>query len=129
MENNQNYTAGLERLNQLNAEAVPKMLALGDLGRYVIEFGFGEIFERGSLNLREREMLTIAILTVLGSREPQLKLHIQAGLKIGIEPKVIEEVIIQTVPYAGFPTAMNAMRLFNGVVADLGSKQDVEVTE
>ncbi|WP_052947629.1 carboxymuconolactone decarboxylase family protein [Aneurinibacillus tyrosinisolvens] len=46
-----------------------------------------------------------------GGREPQLRVHIGAALNVGITAKEIEEIIIQTVPYAGFPTAINAMNI------------------
>lgn len=116
MKKNENYYAGLKTLETLNSKSVPFMQSLGDLGDYVIEFGLGEILEREALSLIEREKLTIAILTALGGREPQLELHLEAALEIGIEPKIIEEIIIQTVPYAGFPTAINAMSLFNKIL-------------
>lgn len=117
MNHNKKYKDGLQVLKQLNEKAIPNITSLGDLGRYVIEFGFGEIFKRERLTIREREIATIAILTVLG-REPQLKLHFKAALNNGFNLNEIEEIIIQTIPYAGFPTAMNAMNLMNQLTED-----------
>ena len=51
------------------------------------------------------------MLTCLSGREPQLRVHINAGLNVGLTKKEIEEIIIQTVPYTGFPTAINAMNI------------------
>jgi 4-carboxymuconolactone decarboxylase len=111
------YSKGLMKLAEVDGKAGEEVVApLGDLGRYIVEFAFGDIYNRGTLNLREREMATIAMLTVLGGREPQLRVHIGAGLNVGLTPEEIEEIIIQTVPYAGFPTAINAMHVLKEMV-------------
>lgn len=105
------YQRGVEQLAKVDGKVGEEVVApLGDLGRYIVEFAFGDIYSRGGLSLREREIATVAMLTVLG-RETQLKVHIAAALNVGLTPKEIEETIIQTVPYAGFPTAINAMTI------------------
>ncbi len=91
--------------------------SLGDLGRYIVEFAFGDIYNREGLGLREREIATVALLTALGGREPQLRVHVQAALNVGLTAPEVEEIILQTVPYAGFPTAINALRVLREVVA------------
>jgi len=91
---------------------------LGDLGRYIVEFSFGDIYSREGLSLRDRQIATVAMLTVLGGREPQLRLHLGAALNVGLSAQEIEEIILHTVSYAGFPTAINAMRLLQDVFAE-----------
>ncbi len=61
-----------------------------DLARYVVEFPFGDIFSRPGLDLKTREMITIAALTTLGNAEPQLKDHIHGALNMGC---TTEEII------------------------------------
>jgi 4-carboxymuconolactone decarboxylase len=73
--------------------------ALGDLGRYNVEFAFGDIYSRDGLGVREREMATVAMLTVL-DRGPELRVHIGAALNVGVTSREIEELIIQTVIHA-----------------------------
>jgi 4-carboxymuconolactone decarboxylase len=80
-----------------------------DLGRYIVEFGFGDVYSRPGLSLRERELATIAALTVLGTAMPQLKVHIAAGLHVGLSRDEILEAIIQMSLYAGFPAALNGV--------------------
>jgi 4-carboxymuconolactone decarboxylase len=90
---------------------------LGDLGRYVIEFAYGDIYTRTVMSEREREIGAIAVLTVLG-REMQLGVHIRTALKLEMTIKEIEEVILQTVTYAGFPTALNAISVLRQVQSE-----------
>ncbi|MFX8203601.1 carboxymuconolactone decarboxylase family protein, partial [Acinetobacter baumannii] len=78
-----------------------------DLGRYIVEFGFGDVYSRPGLTLREREIATIAALTALGNAAPQLKVHIAAGLNVGLTRQEITETILQMALYAGFPAALN----------------------
>lgn len=88
----------------------------GDLGRYVVEFAYGDVYSRPGLSLRDREIASVALLTAMGGREPQLKVHLNAALEAGLTPAELEEVVIHTVPYAGFPTAINAMRALREVL-------------
>lgn len=111
------YERGLEKLAEVDGTAGEEVVGpLGDLGRYIVEFAFGDIYSRDGLSLREREIATVAMLTVLAGREPQLRVHLGASLNVGVTAAELEEVIIQTVPYAGFPTAINAMNLLRSVV-------------
>jgi 4-carboxymuconolactone decarboxylase len=80
-----------------------------DLARYIIEFAFGEIYSRPGLDLKSREIATVAALTALGNAEPQLKAHIHGALNVGCTRQEIIELIIQMAVYAGFPAALRAM--------------------
>ena len=80
-----------------------------DFARYLIEFPFGDIYSRPGLNYRDREIATIAALTALGHARPQLKVHIEAGLNVGLTREEIVEVIMQMAVYAGFPAALNGL--------------------
>lgn len=80
-----------------------------DFARYVLEFSFGDIYSRPGLDLRAREIATIAALTALGNASPQLKVHIEAGLNVGLSREEITEVMMQMAVYAGFPAALNGL--------------------
>ena len=75
----------------------------------MIEFSFGDIYSRPGLDLRAREIATIAALTALGNASPQLKVHIEAGLNVGLSREEITEVMMQMAVYAGFPAALNGL--------------------
>lgn len=80
-----------------------------DFARYLIEFPFGDIYSRPGLDLRRREIATVAALTALGNATPQLKVHIAAALHVGLTQKEIIEVMMQMAVYAGFPAALNGL--------------------
>ena len=110
------YERGLEKLAEVDGTAGKEVVEpLGDLRTYIVEFGFGDIYTREGLSLRDREIATVAMLTVLAGREPQLRLHLGAALNVGLTQAEIE-VIIHTVTFSGFPTAINAMNTLHSVV-------------
>lgn len=108
------FERGKRALSEIDGGAGEKVIAAladisPDFARYVIEFPFGDIYSRPGLNLRDREIATIAALTALGNAAPQLKVHIEAGLNVGLSREEIVEVIIQMAVYAGFPAALNGL--------------------
>lgn len=112
------YEKGLANLALISGKAGEEAVApLGDLGRYIVEFAYADIFSRELLSVREREIATVAVLTAMGARETQLRVHFQAARKAGVTVDELKEIIIQTVPYAGFPTAINATNLLNELVS------------
>jgi 4-carboxymuconolactone decarboxylase len=111
---NSRFERGLERLKEIDGAAGERVLEsladiCPDLGRYIVEFGFGDVYSRPGLDLKQREIATIAALTALGTATPQLKVHIAAGLNVGLSREEIVETIVQMSLYAGFPAALNGM--------------------
>lgn len=105
---------GQRALAEIDGDAGAKVIdALADIApdfaTYVFEFPFGDIYCRPGLDLRAREIATIAALTALGNAAPQLKVHIEAGLNVGLTREEITEVVIQMAVYAGFPAALNGL--------------------
>lgn len=88
-----------------------------DFATYLIEFPFGDIYSRTGLDLRAREIATIAALTAMGNAAPQLKVHIEAGLNVGLSHDEIIEIIMQMAVYAGFPAALNGLSVAKEVFA------------
>ena len=80
-----------------------------DFANYVFEFSFGDIYSRPGLDLRAREIATIAALTAMGTATPQLKVHIEAGLNVGLTKEEITEIMMHMSVYAGFPAALNGL--------------------
>lgn len=108
------YERGAELLNQIDGSGGEKVIRslqdiAPDLGKYIIEFAFGDIYSRKELDIQEREIITITSLLTCGGCEPQLKVHINASLNVGISPEKIVETFMQCVPYVGFPRVLNAI--------------------
>lgn len=106
------YIRGLAKLKEIDGHAGERVLealkdVAPDLARYVIEFGFGDIYSRGTLSLKEREIATVAALVALGNALPQLKVHIHGALNVGCSRPEVVEIMIQMAAYAGFPAALN----------------------
>jgi len=95
-----------------------------DLGRYTIEFAFGEVLSRPGLDLKSREIATVAALTALGNARPQLVAHIGAALTVGCTQEEIIEIMIQMAVYAGFPAAFNGIAAAKEVFKRRTEEQD-----
>lgn len=123
------YREGLATLERIDGEAGRKVIdslqaIAPDLARYVIEFPFGDIYQRPGLDLAQRELATVAALTALGHCQPQLAVHLHGALNVGCTPEQIIEVIIQMAVYAGFPAALNGMSTARAVFAERGLLAD-----
>ncbi|CAK1960481.1 4-carboxymuconolactone decarboxylase [Vibrio crassostreae] len=121
--NQSRFEIGLERLNYIDGEAGQKVIdslqdICPDLAKYTIEYPFGDIYSRPGLDLKSREIATVAALTALGNCAPQLKVHLNAALNVGCSEEEIKEVILQMSVYAGFPSALNGMFAFKEVLAE-----------
>jgi len=108
------YERGLRKLNEIDKEQVGRIVAglhdiAPDFARYLIEFPFGDIYTRPGLDLRARQIATVAALTALGTATPKLKVHIHGALNVGCTRQEITEVIMQVAVYAGFPAALNGL--------------------
>ncbi len=116
------FDKGLELLNEIDGEAGQNVIdslqdICPDLAKYTIEFPFGDIYARSGLDLKSREIATVAALTALGNCTPQLKVHLNAALNVGCSEEEVKEVILQMAVYAGFPAALNGMFAFKEVLA------------
>ena len=128
---NERYEIGLKNLNLIDKEAGEKVVeslidCSPDLVKYVIEYAFGDVYNRTELALKSKELTVVAALTAMGNAAPQLKVHIHGALNVGCNIAQIQEVVLQMSAYAGFPSAINGMLALKEVVADrkLEGKQD-----
>lgn len=98
--------------------------ALGDvspeLGHQIVAWAFGEVYARPGLEPRERQLVTLGMLTALGGCEPQLDVHINASLNVGLTPQQIVEAFLHSAVYCGFPRALNATFVAKKVFTDRG---------
>jgi 4-carboxymuconolactone decarboxylase len=105
------YARGRDKLTEVHGSAGEAIVdSLGDLGRDIVEYAFGDVYSRPGLSLRDRELAAVAMLAAKGGAEPQLDAHLHAARNVGLSFGELREVLIQVAPYAGFPAAINAMR-------------------
>jgi len=94
--------AGAAVLDSLNGIAP-------DLAEWIVDFSYGDVMSRTVLDLKARQLATVAALTAMGSAAPQLKVHIEGARNVGCSDEEIIEVILQMAVYAGFPAAINGV--------------------
>ena len=94
-----------------------------DVGKYIVEFGYGEIYSRPGLTNQQRSLITIASLVTHGT-ERELELHINTGLTAGLTSTEIVESVIHLIPYTGFPRVLNALY----VVKEVFKQRQVETS-
>ncbi|HTU64381.1 MAG TPA: carboxymuconolactone decarboxylase family protein [Steroidobacteraceae bacterium] len=82
-----------------------------DLADWIVDFSYGDVMSRPGLDVRSRQLATIAALTALGNAQPQLEVHIRGALNVGCTRQEIVEVVLQMAVYAGFPAAINALNV------------------
>jgi 4-carboxymuconolactone decarboxylase len=90
-----------------------------ELGKDLSLFITGKLYAREKVPHPTRQLVTVAVLTVL-SRPEELKLHIQAALNVGCAPQEIAEVIFQTFTYGGIPTVNTALKVLRDVLTERG---------
>lgn len=110
----QEYDVGLEIMNTVVGQSGSHTREFlkgvaPDFERILVEFPFGRIFSRPGLDLKSREIATVAALTSLGYAIPQLKVHINGAMNVGCTKEEIIEIMMQMAVYAGFPAALNGL--------------------
>lgn len=117
------FNRGWEKLKEIDGQAginVIKSLedVSPDLGKYTIEYPFGDVYSREILDNRTKEIAVVAALTAMGNAKPQLKVHINAALNVGVTEEEISEVMILMSVYAGFPSALNGTLALKEVIKE-----------
>ena len=108
------FEKGRKVLKQINDDSIEDIFKGLEgiapvLGRFIVEYPYSEIYTRETVDLKKRELCTIAALTVMGFPQGELKAHVRGNLAAGNSPEEIIEVIIQMSAYGGFPAAINAV--------------------
>ena len=103
-----------ELLARLDPEAPEKVAAnldslSDDFAEVVLGFAFADVVSRPGLDLRTREMLTVAMLMAMGNAPGQLEFHIRAAMNVGVSREEIIEILLQAAVYAGVPACMNGI--------------------
>ncbi|MFJ9817167.1 carboxymuconolactone decarboxylase family protein [Streptomyces sp. NPDC101151] len=119
------FERGLEVLKRVDGEAGQRVVdSLADispeLGHQIVAWAFGEIYDRPGLVPRDRQLVTLGMLTALGGCEAQLDVHVNAALNVGLTPEQITEALLHSAVYCGVPKALNATFAAKKVFAERG---------
>ncbi len=122
------FIRGWEKLKEIDGEAGENVIERlkdisPDLGKFTIEYPFGDIYSREILDNKTKEIAVVAALTAMGNAKPQLKVHINAALNVGVTPEEISEIMILMSVYAGFPSALNGTFALKEVLSERADKE------
>src|SRR5690625_5255645 len=118
------FQKGMEKLAELTeptpAQPTGRMAVGGsvrdvapDLARLVVEFAFGDIYRRPSLDNKQKVLTPISALVAQGT--PQLGMHVETGLAVGLTPDEMAGCVMHLFPSVGFPRALNALTVMQEV--------------
>jgi 4-carboxymuconolactone decarboxylase len=84
-----------------------------DLGRLIVEHSYGEVFSRGGIDMKTRELTACAALAAVATKttETPLRVHINAALNVGASRQEILETLLNLVSYSGYPSVQQAVRI------------------
>ena len=88
-----------------------------DLANEFSKFITGNLYSRTVLTLPERQMAACAMLAALRATG-ELKLHVNAALNVGCDPKKLTEIFFQVATYAGMPAVNEALEVYREVLKE-----------
>ncbi|MEM6512576.1 MAG: carboxymuconolactone decarboxylase family protein [Pseudomonadota bacterium] len=105
---------GTELLNTLFGRHPDELPWPERLTDYTISHLFGDVWQRGSLDMQERSLVTCVALVALG-KEAEQRAHFKGAKNLGLSRKTLEDMIIHVTHYAGWPAGVSAIRVLNEV--------------
>lgn len=109
---NNRLEAGLKKYDEIFGQSASEVVNdLGELGRYVAEFSYGDVYSRPGLTVKEREIAAIGMLAGRSGVEDMLKIHIKGAFNVGLTYGQIEEIIIQSALFSGFASAILSLKV------------------
>lgn len=118
------YDKGLKLRKQvLGAEYVERSLANADefsrpMQDLSTEYCWGYVWGRPGLELRERSLINLAMISAL-NRPHELKLHVKAALNNGVTREQVREVLMQVAVYCGVPAGIDSFRIAREAFAEV----------
>lgn len=104
---------GIEAQVEIFGESMNKAWKAGHINRWLASNCFGDYYTRTGLSLAKREMITFCFLSAQGGCEPQLTAHAKGNMNMGNDREFLIKVVLQCVPYIGYPRSLNAINCIN----------------
>lgn len=79
----------------------------------------GNLYSRTVITMPERQMVACAMLAAIRARD-ELRLHVNAALNVGCEPKKLAEIFFQVASYASMPAVNEALEVYRDVLKERG---------
>ena len=90
-----------------------------DFQRFITEGAWGSVWARPGLSLRERSIVTLALLSALGNHE-EIAMHVRATARTGASRDDLVEAMLHVAVYAGVPRANQALKIIKETYAEMG---------
>jgi 4-carboxymuconolactone decarboxylase len=90
-----------------------------DFQRLITEAAWGSVWSRPGLTLRERSLVTIALLAARGHWD-EVAMHVRATRNTGATPADVKETLLHVAIYAGVPAANHAIKVARAAYAEIG---------
>lgn len=103
---------GADNISSMRSAAPKELKAMQD---YLSAYCFGDFYTRGTLDLKMRELITFCAICCLGGCEPQAKAHAGANISVGNTRETLIAVLMQCLPFTGFPRILNAISCVDAV--------------
>lgn len=104
---------GIEAQAEIFGEHMKEAWKAGTINRWLASNCFGDYYTRTGLNLAQRELITFCFLMAQGGCEPQLTAHSKGNMNMGNDKDFLIKVVLQCVPYIGYPRSLNAIACIN----------------
>lgn len=107
---------GIEVQAEIFGEYMKEAWKAGTINRWLAENCFGDYYTRNGLDLAQRELITFCFLMAQGGCEPQLIVHSKGNINVGNDKDLLIRVVLQCLPYIGYPRSLNAIACINKAV-------------
>ncbi len=111
-------------LAQTLAEQIEAGSLLGEVGKLASELVFKNVWGRPGLSHHQRSLVTVAIL-LARRRFDVLKFYTRIALQNGVTQAELEELLLQAVPYTGFPSVIGGSRVIHEVIEEVAAERIV----
>ncbi|BCB76599.1 4-carboxymuconolactone decarboxylase [Phytohabitans flavus] len=118
------FDSGIELRRRMFGEAgadaqIYSTTELNDkLQEIVTRWCFGDLWSREELPLKNRSMITVAMLMALG-RSHELNIHIRGALANGVSEVELREIALHAILYCGIPAGADGIRTLDAILAEV----------
>lgn len=92
-----------------------------DFQKFITEGAWGSVWARPGFTLRERSIVTLALLAALGNHE-EIAMHVRATARTGASAEDLTEAMLHVAVYAGVPRANQALKIIKETYAEMGAE-------